>query len=323
MNKFIYFDNASSTKISNNVNKKIFFFNKTKYINFYSKNFLGKILRNYINNCVKNISFFFKSKKKEIFFTQSSSFSNNILLKILNKKNILLSKVEHISILKNIKQKKYLKVNKKGLIKYTFDFNTLILTYFNNETGVFQNFNKILKICLFKKIITLIDLTTSNYFNSFIKSDIIIFSSHKIHGPKGISGIFINKNIVNIFKNINFFIGTIPTNQIVGITYAFKYFKTYTKKITNISNCLIIEIYKKKAYINGDIYNKHFSIINFGFKNLINKINKNIIYSTKSSCYKKTSYVLKEMKKYNKSIRLSFSKYNSIKELLFLNRYFF
>ncbi|MGX7589417.1 aminotransferase class V-fold PLP-dependent enzyme [Candidatus Vidania fulgoroideorum] len=356
MNK-IYLDNASTTKISNYVLKKI---NKSYkiYNNSFSNSFFYNKSKNILNNYRYKISKILFCKRNEIFFTSGCTESNNIAIRgILKKKYIFItSNIEHSSItniFKNLKIKKK-KINNKNGVYCLKELNKYIkkyekkkilvsLTWINNETGIIQNIKKICNICKKKNIFLHID--ASQVIGKYkinlriLNIDFLNFSSHKIHGPGGIGVLYIKKNIFKKLKPIifggnqekNIRPGTIYLPLVVGlgesIIRSYKKLKKNKKKIKKL-NKFFIKKNKKFIKINGSGKKTPY-IINFYMK----KINRNyfsyklrkFFFSFNSSCNnKKYSKILKNMKLkkniYKNSIRISFSKYNNIFELKILSK---
>ncbi|MGX7582754.1 aminotransferase class V-fold PLP-dependent enzyme [Candidatus Vidania fulgoroideorum] len=354
----IYFDNASSTKVDYKVIRKI---NKN-YKYYYNQNsitnFEGKLNNKRFEKYRKKISKILKCKKSEFFFTNSSTISNNLILNgFLNKNkkySVVTTKTEHLSIINTIKHLKNKKLFFKCLKNGKYDLNDLkkklnnnkkillAITYVNNETGVIQDIKNILK--LKKKYNFLIFIDCCQALGKIIKNikninaEFISLSSNKIHGPKGISGLYIkNKFLKKIEPTIRggeqekkIYSGTICLSLVSGFLEALiiqnEYFELNKKYIKNINNYFIKKLKKNNFLKINSTYNKSPYIINFYIKNISSQIYKKYLkdffFTNSSSCLsikKKSSYVLKAMKKKKficeNSIRISFSKYNKLNEI--------
>ncbi|MGX7582475.1 cysteine desulfurase family protein [Candidatus Vidania fulgoroideorum] len=350
----IYLDNASTTKISKYVLNKIIKSFKI-YNNSFSITFNKNKSQNLIKKCKKKLSNILNCDYNEIFFTSGTTESNNITIRgiVDNKFIIITSKIEHSSIFNTIKVTKSKKIfikNKNGFYciddikKKIENFENkkilLSLTWINNETGIVQNIKKIYNICKkYNNILLHVDASQAigkiiiNLKN--IKIDFLSFSSHKIHGPVGIGCLYIRKKNIKKIKPIlfggdqekNIRPGTLPLQLIIGATYAIEYYyKNFykNKKKIKILYYYFIKKIKGLNYININGNNKYSNIINIYIKNinrnyLFYKLKK-FIFSFNSTCSKKNPYrILKNMglkkKIYKNSIRISFSKYNTKKEI--------
>ncbi|WP_458659134.1 cysteine desulfurase family protein [Candidatus Vidania fulgoroideorum] len=335
MNKIIYFDNASSTKIDKEVIKKI-----TKYSKFYgnesSVNKFGKSIKKKINSKKKIISNIMKCENKELFFTSGTTESNNLAINgfLKNRKEyfIITSKIEHSSILepiKNISNRKfYIKINKDGsyrikniikiLKKYRKKNFFISLSLVNNETGIIQNIKKICKILNYKNILHIDASSAFGKIKINLNQNIkmLSISCNKNHGPKGIGLIYIKKNIINKITPIilgggqqsKIRSGTLPFQLIAGLCESFiishKNFSFNMKKIKRLKDYFLFKARKLNyLVINNDFKNNIPNIINFYIKKinkhfLIQKLKK-FCFSFSSSCNdirNKISPVLSRMK---------------------------
>ncbi|MGX7576430.1 aminotransferase class V-fold PLP-dependent enzyme [Candidatus Vidania fulgoroideorum] len=346
----IYFNNSSYTRVDYKVIRKMNY-NKINY----NSSVENKLI---IEKNRKKISKILKCKKKEFFFTPSCTISNNIILSgFLNKRNnyiIITTKTEHLSLLKTIKNLKnktlFFKCHKNGLynlkdLKNKFSKKNkyfLALTYVNNETGVIQKINKIIKLKKKYKFKIFIDCSQAlgKCIRDLkgIKADFISISSNKIHGPIGIAGLFIKKSNIKKIKPIFYggeqenkiCSGTLSLSLVLGFTEAikiqYKEFLINNNIVNKINNYFIKKIKKNNNIKLNSSLEKVPHIINFYIKDILSPIYKRffkkIIFSNSSTCLmnkKKSSYVLKEMRKSKiiceNSIRISFSKYNRVKEI--------
>ena len=336
----IYFDNASTTCLSEKVKENIISIldNFGNPSNLYK---LGFQTKKVIENSRKQVAKAINANNDEIFFTSGASESNNWILN--NFKNIYSSNIEHSSI------HNYNKYNEYDFTK-EFDYSKIndkslfCLMLVNNETGSIQNIKEICKKIHEHKGLFLCDATQAiGNINVDVKKlgiDFLSFSGHKFHAPKGIGVLYIKKDIQKYIKPLiyggkqeNGFRG--GTENIIGISAIgiaieeavkniqlrqdhCKKLKDYTIKLLKENNIDFI--------INGE--NTIDSILNISIKGIdsesfINYLDINDIYvSSGSACESgelKNSYVLNVIgtdKNYiNGTIRLSFDLYNTFKDI--------
>lgn len=224
--KYVYLDNAATTKVDERVvNAMIPYYNE-KYGNASSVHYLGEEARRDIENARALIAKSINAKHKELIFTSGGTESNNLVLKGLffenkpnGKNHIIVTKIEHDCILNSCKWLEtqgakitYLKVDEKGFIdlnelKKSINEKTLLVSVIhgNNEIGTIQDLEAIGKICKEKEVYfhtdacqsftkTLIDVKKMNL-------DFVTLNAHKIHGPKGVGALFIREgtNLTPVF----------------------------------------------------------------------------------------------------------------------------
>lgn len=217
----IYLDNCSTTKPREEVIGEIVYALREEYGNPSSLHKMGFKVEKKIEEVRNNIASFLGVNKDEIYFTSGGTESNNMAIQsIINKYNrvgqhIITTKIEHPSVLNVLKDYEekgyditYLKVNDKGLIsleqlKESIREDTILIAimHVNNEIGTIQPIWEIKKILKEKNSRALIHVDGVQAFGKVhidLESwgvDTYSFSGHKIHGPKGIGGLFINKEL--------------------------------------------------------------------------------------------------------------------------------
>ncbi|WDI79237.1 aminotransferase class V-fold PLP-dependent enzyme [Candidatus Vidania fulgoroideae] len=323
MNKKIYFDNASTTKIDKKVLKKMFYYLNNNYGNYSSNNYNGLKVKKKIDKIKQKISKLLKCKKKEIIFTSGATEANNLAIKGFafsneKKKNFLTFNIEHKSVLNTYKKIEgfghkvfYLEAKKNGIYnlkkmqekikKKKIDMISIL--WVNNEIGVIQDIKKIGKICKDNNVLLHIDGTQAlgkiKINISEYNIDFFSASAHKIHGPQGIGFLYKNQKIKICSEiqgggqEMNIRSGTLATHQIIGlgkaIEISIKEIKKNNKKISKISKFLIKNLIKiEDVKINGSIKKRIPHNINISFgsvegESLMLKMN-NISLSSGSAC---------------------------------------
>jgi cysteine desulfurase len=359
-----YLDNSATTMPSEKVKKAINDFLNKSYGNPSSLHDLGIIAERKIRKAKKNIANDLKCERKEIVFTSGGTESNNLAiigyaLKNKNKGNHLITTTyEHKSVLNSFKYLEtigfnvtYLPVGSQGEIKtddlkdaLTNETILVSIMHINNEVGTMnpiETFGGIIKE--YNKSISFhVDGVQSfGKFKIDLKNiDLFSFSAHKIHGVKGIGGLYINKSIA--ISNIHFGgqqesgirPGTENLLGIVSLNAALEEASEtrietldYIKKLKEkLSSYIIKNIEDSK--INVDSYKTTPYILSVSFKDMMSEVllhdleSKNIFVSTGSACNSKSksnSYVLESMtieEEYiGGTIRFSFSKNNTMEEI--------
>ncbi|NLW23364.1 MAG: cysteine desulfurase [Tissierellia bacterium] len=217
----VYLDNCSTTKPRDEVIEEMVYALREEYGNPSSLHRLGLNAEKKINAVRQNIADFLKVDRDEIFFTSGGTESNNFAIQsIINKycrmgQHIITTRIEHPSVLnvmKNYEAKgydiTYLKVDNKGLIsldelRESIREDTILVSIMqvNNEIGSIQPTWEIKRILEEKGSKALVHVDGVQAFGKIplnIKKwgiDAFSFSGHKIYGPKGIGGLYLNKGL--------------------------------------------------------------------------------------------------------------------------------
>ncbi|XBT18775.1 MAG: aminotransferase class V-fold PLP-dependent enzyme [Candidatus Shikimatogenerans sp. AspAUS03] len=239
--KIIYLDNASTTQKLNSVIKNITYIYKKYYSNCRSNHKFANKIEYLIYKTKYIIKNFINAKYlEEIFFTQNTTESLNIISKCLNfklLKNIkcnkfLISFYEHnsnylpwINFTKKFNLKlEYLPLNKKGFIDFLKlkqiikKVKIISISYISNVFGIKLNIKKISKLCKKFNIILILDCAQSigdlKVNVQKYKIDFLVFSMHKIYGPEGVGILYCKKKILKIMNKYNLGGGSI--NSIIN-----------------------------------------------------------------------------------------------------------
>ncbi|MCR1897792.1 cysteine desulfurase [Irregularibacter muris] len=364
----IYLDNSATTRPLDDVIEIMVEYYKNEYGNPSSLHKKGIEAERGIKYARKEIADFLKVGENEIVFTSGGTEGNNIAIRgtvIRNKrrgKHIITSTIEHPSVLNVFKalekegfEVSYLPVNHQGQInleelKGTLRKDTIFVSMMmvNNEIGTIQPIKKIGRIikehnpqCIFH-VDGVQAFSKVPCYPKEWAIDLLTISSHKIHGPKGVGALFINKNIllspltIGGGQESGLRSGTENVPGIVGLGKAVESLKdqfnekrSYLYDLREKTKYRIIhEI--PQAVINGPDSPEEVAphILSVSFKDikgevLLHSLEQLGIYvSTGSACSSKDkgqSHVLKNIGLSKDllmgTIRISFSSYNTIEEM--------
>ncbi|MBS4534581.1 cysteine desulfurase [Clostridium sp. D2Q-14] len=363
----VYLDNSATTRARDKVIDEMNIMLKRDYGNPSSLHRMGLNVEKRIKEARNIISDYLNVKKEEIFFTSGGTESNNLAIQgIINKynkkgKHVITSKIEHSSVL-NVFSKyekmgydvTYLDINNDGTInleqfKKEIREDTILVSIMmvNNETGTIQPIEEVKKIIKGKNPEIKLHVDGVQAFSKIefninkLDVDTFSFSSHKIHGPKGIGGIYIKKdlNINPIFyggnQEMGLRSGTENTPGIIGLGKAVDILRKSGRKereeIKKLKNYFLTKVEENidDIRINSfkdDRCSSH--IANISFLNIKGEVllhfleDDDIYVSTGSACSSKEktgSHVLKAMKLSDEeiegAIRFSFSFYNTKEQI--------
>lgn len=286
---YIYFDNAATTKLDDEVFKEMMPYFINEYGNASSIYKLGRNSRNAVETAREKIAEAINAEPREIYFTSGGTESDNTAIRGIaynyKKKgnHIITSKIEHPAVLQTCKQLEkegfevtYIDVDEYGIIdleslKKSIKETTILISimFANNEIGTIQPIKEIGKIAKENNIYF---HTDSVQAVGSIKIDVkemnidsLSMSAHKFYGPKGIGALYVKKGI-NFQKFMNGGhqeknkrAGTENVPAIVGmgkaIEIAYKDLEKHTKHIKELRDYYIREVQDKIPYvkINGDI----------------------------------------------------------------------
>ena len=287
--KEIYLDNASTTKIDDEVLKSMIPYLKEEYGNASAIYSLGRRSRKKIEESRETIAHILNCNSDEIYFTSGGSESDNTAIKGIARANkskgnhIITSKIEHPAVLNTCKSLEkegfeitYVDVLENGIIdldklKNSIKENTILISimYANNEIGTIQPISEIGKLAKEHNIYfhtdavqavgsEIIDVKKMNI-------DSLSLSGHKFYGPKGIGALYVkkgvkfNKYIDGGHQEKNKRAGTENVSAIVGMAkaleIAYDNLEEHNKKIRDLRNYYINQVKEKIPYIkiNGDL----------------------------------------------------------------------
>jgi cysteine desulfurase len=356
-----YLDNGATTMVDPKVLEAMKPYFTVKYGNASSLHSFGREANDALEKAREVIAKRINAEPAEIIFTSGGTESDNLAVKGVAYANqekgnhIITSAIEHPAVLNTCRmlEKKgfkvtYLKVDRFGFIdlkqlKKEINDKTILVTimHANNEIGTIQDINAIGRICKENGVIF-----HSDSVQSFTKVpidvkntnvDLLSFSAHKIHGPKGIGALYIRKG-TSIKKmqhggsqEFNMRAGTENVAGAVGFAKAVELAKEKDNVyIRKLSNRLINGLKKiPDTLLNGPLGEKRLcNNVNFIFRfiegeaMLLHLDAKGIAVSTGSACSQrdlKPSHVLTAIglrpDVAHGSIRFTMSKFNTAKEI--------
>lgn len=215
--KRIFFDNASTTRIDDQVFKEMESYFRENYGNPSSLHDFGELAKSAVESARKKVANLVGASDEEIYFTSCGTESNNLALwglaRALKGKgnHIISSVIEHHSVLNPLKEMKkngwnisLVPVDKCGLIN-TKDIeneitgSTILISimHANNEIGTIQKLKEISLIAKKNNIIFHSDgMATAGIIPVNVRElgiDAYSFSAQQLNGPKGVAALFIKK----------------------------------------------------------------------------------------------------------------------------------
>ncbi len=361
--QIIYLDNNSTTRVDDRVIDKMIPLLKELYANASSSHYFGKTINQLIKDSRADVSNLIGCDPNEIIFTAGATESINLALRGLalspsfNRKKIVTICTEHKAVLdtcKNLENQGfeiiYLPVNNDGTVDMkvfasAIDTDTLLVSamYVNNETGVIHDIEQMSELA--RKNGTLFFCDATQAFGKIpidvnkLGIDLMCFSGHKFHAPKGVGGLYVKNALRNKLlpqqsgggQEFGIRSGTLNTAGIVGLGEACKIsfyeMKAVKEKVEELRDLLEKELLKiPGTFINGNIKNRIYNTTNICFPNndanvIIGRL-KNLAVSNGSACTSlvvEPSHVLNSMGLSDdlalSAIRFSLSKFNTEAEI--------
>lgn len=366
MNQIIYFDNSATTKLNDEVFKSMKEFLIENFSNPSSIYELSQKSRVAIEKSRENLAKYINANKNEIFFTSSGTESDNWALigstirRGYKSGHIITTAFEHSAVLETCKflekmgfDVTYINPDKNGFISYkdivdkiTDDTIIVSVMLINNEVGTIQDIKTICSKVKEKNknIIFHTDavqaLSEISIDVEELGIDLMTFSAHKIHGPKGVGALYIRQgtNIENLIlggsQERQRRAGTENVAGIVGFSKAIDVLNLdllkNVEKRKNLKEYLLIKLKENfnNFKINGSLEHRHSGNLNISFLDIdkemliMNMDFNGICISSGSACSSgslENSHVLSSMKidsdLQNSAIRVSLGEENTKDEI--------
>lgn len=248
--KSVYFDNAATTPMRDDVINVVSDVMKTNFGNPSSSHSFGRSSKALVEKSRKAIANFLNVSAGEIIFTSGGTEADNLVLnsavKDLGVTHIISSKIEHHAVLHTVEKLKndcgvivsFVDIKPDGSIDYNHlefllksEEKTLVsLMHINNEIGTILDLKHVADLCKTNNALFHTDAVQSvgHYKMDLqdIQVDFLAASAHKFHGPKGVGFTFIRKNsglkplIIGGEQERGLRAGTESVHNIVGIETA-------------------------------------------------------------------------------------------------------
>ena len=220
MARFVYADNSATTAVSQPVLEAMLPYYREHYGNPSSLYSVGRDAKKAVETAREDIARCFNADPSEIFFTSGGSESDNWAIKGVahemakkGKKHIISSRFEHHAVLHSLDALKkegfeitLLEVHSDGIVRpeeleaaIREDTALVTVMYANNEIGTIQPISELAAVCRKHQVLfhtdavqavgnVPIDVKAQNI-------DLMSFTGHKIHGPKGCGALYIRKGV--------------------------------------------------------------------------------------------------------------------------------
>jgi len=215
----VYLDNAATTPIAKEVIEAMLPVLENGFGNPSSTHFFGRQTKALIETSRRTIAQLINCKASEIIFTSGGTEADNMALfssvHLMGVKHIITSTIEHHAVghtaeaieKAGLAKISYVKIDEKGQVDLA-DLERLLqsgektlvsLMHANNEIATLIPLKKVSEICRKHNALFHSDTVQTMGHYAFdladLDIDFITCAAHKIHGPKGIGFLYVNKNV--------------------------------------------------------------------------------------------------------------------------------
>ena len=212
----IYLDSAATTRVSAAVCDAMTPYLIEQYANPGTLYSFGREAKEVVQNARQSVSRLFGCEPEQVVFTSGGSEANSMVfrgivdhLKGIGKKHVLVSAVEHDSVIKAASSLikdgfdvQFVPVTSEGVVSVsvldgmiTDDTGLVSVMYVNNETGAVNLVEDIGALCIKRGVLFHTDCVQAAGANKIdvvrIGCDFATVSAHKIHGVKGAGALYV------------------------------------------------------------------------------------------------------------------------------------
>ncbi len=305
----IYFDNAATTKPTDEVVNVVAKTMISEYGNPSSAHIKGMEAENVLSSARKDLAKLISSKEDEIIFTSGGTESNNLALSGFAYRNrrsgnkIMLSPIEHPSMLSQVELLKahgfeifFTPLDKNGLVDLEElekmideEFILLSVMYVNNEIGIKQSITEISRVAKAKNPNIVVHSDMVQAFGKLkinvkeLGIDMLSISGHKFHGPRGVGALYVKKGVKleslvkGSSQQYGLRAGTENVPGIAGMVEAAKQvyndFSAKQEKFRKLKDSLLARLEKIDEvffYVDTEVCVDH--IVSFGIENIRSEV---------------------------------------------------
>ncbi|MDD3833586.1 MAG: cysteine desulfurase NifS [Oscillospiraceae bacterium] len=220
MDRFIYADNAATTRLLPQVLNKMMPYLTEQYGNPSSLYSFGQTARQAVDEARDTVAEYLNCRSDEVFFTSGGSEADNWAIRMAahamakkGKKHIISTAFEHHAVLHTLKALKkqgfeitLLPVYENGIVqiddlKQAIRPDTALVTvmFANNEIGTIQPISEIGAVCRETGVFFHTDAVQAvghiPVDFAGLNIDMLSLAAHKFHGPKGVGALIIRKGL--------------------------------------------------------------------------------------------------------------------------------
>lgn len=272
----IYFDNAATTQIRDEVIEVMTDVMKNNFGNASSSHSFGRSSKSLVENSRKQIASYFNVSAAEIVFTSGGTEADNLVLRSvvrdLDVTHIITSRIEHHGVLHTLEQLQteydisvsYVGLDADGQISIehleellqTSEKTLVSLMHVNNEIGNLLDIKQVAELCKVNNALFHSDAVQSvGHYNIDLQEipiDFLAASAHKFHGPKGVGFAFLRKGsglkplIFGGDQERGYRAGTESVHNIVGLekslSLAYNNLETESTYVKNLKSYFIEQL---------------------------------------------------------------------------------